>query len=142
MTTEELIARLENAIEGSRELDANISAHIGQQAGAYYVTDADRSSDESVGEWLVLARSDDRHVTTRRPAAYTASVDAALTLVPLGLGWDLAFQRDDHVYIASVGADPNPQTGRFDRDQGTGKTAAIALCAGALRARARADGNS
>jgi hypothetical protein len=141
MTAEELIARLEGAIEGSRELDANISAHIGQQAGAYYVTDAERSADESAGEWLILTRSDERHVTTRRPPAYTHSVDAALTLVPLGLGWDLTFQRDDHVYVASIGAVPNTRTGRFDRDQGRAKTAAIALCAGALRARIRTDGN-
>ena len=139
MTLEELVARLEGAIDGSRELDANILAHIAQQAGAYFVADADRSGDEGLGEWLVLARSDDRSVTMRRPPAYSTRVDAALTLVPLGMGWDLAFQRDDHVYVASIGVDINPQTGRFDRDRGTGRTAALAVCAAALRARARPD---
>lgn len=59
-----------------------------------------------------------------KPPSYTASIDAALTLVPKGSTWDLTF--DDYL-IACVGNGHN--TGKHDT------TPAIALCIAALKAR-------
>lgn len=61
---------------------------------------------------------------------YTASIDAALTLVPEGMDYDLSFV--DGVHSACLG-----ERGTFDADIDVrGATPAIALCIAALKARA------
>ncbi len=135
MTRDELIVKMGNAIEGGRELDANIAASIAPGTGAYYVADGDRPIDADAGEWLLLKRTEEGQVVTNRPHHYTTSLDAAVSLVPLGLGWEVTFRREDHVYVAGVAADRNPATGRYDRYEMQARTAPLALSGAALRAR-------
>lgn len=93
----DLIARLEKLSGPDRELDALI--------------------------WLRIPK-----IVTNDPVpAYTASIDAALTLVEEGSTWDLCF---DEFMLACVG--PGDTASR-------GATPAIALCIAALKARALPD---
>jgi len=136
MNRDEVVKRLESAIEGSRELDANIAALAWSNAGAFYVTDGDRPSEVGVGEWLVVRRIGEGRVARHRPAEYTTSVDAALSLVPKGMGWEVTFRRREHVHFAGMDVQRNPDTGRYDKFTGQAKTAALAICSAALRAAA------
>jgi hypothetical protein len=108
MTREELIAALEAATGPSRELDAAIFSHL---YGWSYP--------------LVGAAV---HDFRENGAAYTASIDAALTLVPDGC---------EAVIWTAGGADVFPATpGLRAYDATHAATPAIALCIAALRARA------
>lgn len=133
MNRDEVIKRLEAAIEGCRELDAKIAALAWSGAGAYHVSDGDRPSEIGTGEWLVLRRTGDR-VITHRPADYTTSIDAALLLIPKGMGWEMTFQRREHLHVAGIGTRRNLETGRYEEFIGQAKTAALAICGAALRA--------
>ena len=63
---------------------------------------------------------------------YTASLDAAMSLVPDG--WDCAIYTSDGV--AHAGCSPSdPDVRTADTDDAMSATAALALCAAALRAR-------
>jgi hypothetical protein len=68
---------------------------------------------------------------------YTLSVDAAMSLVPEGCAWTL--YSDGPTCIASAEIGPHPTGGQLMQAQwsGEGETPALALCAAALRARAR-----
>jgi hypothetical protein len=98
----ELIARLEAATEGSRELDAEIEwiAHpfpeVPDQPG-----------------WRQLPHGPQQHVLTVADR-YTTSLDAALTLVPEGIAW------------AVNSAGTIPQQYRAEVDFGNGVWAATA----------------
>jgi hypothetical protein len=137
MTSAELEARLEGAVEGSRELDAKLGAMTMAGAAAYYVTDGDRPQDASAGEWMIVRRSDDGQVITHRPPPYTTSLDAAITLVPKTMGWELSFRRRDRGFAAGIGSRRAEESGRYEAFVGRAKTAPLALCAAALRAYAR-----
>src|SRR5579864_8425494 len=102
MNREDVIKRLESAIEGSRELDANIAALAWPGAGAFYVTDGDRPQEVGAGEWLVLRRTAEGRVTKHRPADYTTSTDAALLLVPKMMGWEMTFLRREHLHMVGM----------------------------------------
>lgn len=97
--TDELIERLEKATGPDRELDIAICAALGK------------------------TRLDPGFQTA---PAYTDSLDAALTLVPEGLGWIISRHDNGGAYWAEVGDEPW---------QYTGATPAIALCIPALKAR-------
>lgn len=115
MTREELIARLEHAEAPSRELDAAIAIHL----------------DGATAEDLAYVLTDIEG--TLRPPRYTASIDAALTLVPgrcdmisfrsdpSGSGWELGEFTGGEYIKHSEGA--------------TGGLWAIALCIASLKAR-------
>lgn len=75
-----LIARLEAAQGGSREIDAAIAAAIGI------------AIDESVGCFC---------------PEFSRSIDAALTLVPSGSWWDMGTMADGRTFGASVGGPNN-----------------------------------
>lgn len=119
-----LAAKCEAASGPDRELDVRISLLI---SGVVYaesdVADLLRVRDEPTGYGRY--RPADEYVP-----AYTASLDAALTLVPEGAPWKV----EDHpVYgIAAVA----------DCEQGWGSTPALALCAACLRARAASQNRS
>jgi hypothetical protein len=135
MNLEELASRLAGAVEGSRELDAKLAAAAMAGGTAYYVTDGDRPQDAAAGEWLVVRRTEDGQVVTHRPPRYTSSLDAAVSLVPKTMGWELTFKRRDHVYAAGIAPRRTPETGRYETHAGQAKTAPLALCSAALRAR-------
>ena len=136
MNREDVIKRLESAIEGSRELDANIAALAWPGAGAFYVTDGDRPQEVGAGEWLVLRRTAEGRVTKHRPAEYTTSTDAALLLVPKTMGWEMTFLRREHVHMVGIDLRRNPDNNRYERFKGQAKTAPLAICSAALRAAA------
>lgn len=124
----DLIEKLEQATGPDRALDAAITVVLDIRE-----------------EWLrsddrpLVASADDKGCPTARlghvsagkfgpgfeAPRYTASIDAALTLVPEGSTWDLTF--DDYL-IACVGSGHN--TGKHDT------APAIALCIAALKSRA------
>lgn len=72
---------------------------------------------------------------------YTASLDSALTLVPEGLAWTLG-QNVHHRYwqasVHNLDEDGRPQSIGYSSLQGN-RTAPIALCAAALKARAASE---
>jgi len=106
----DLIARLEAAAEGSRELDVEIQRHrTGHPDDHWY---------ELNGKW---ARNE-------CPPRYTTSLDAALTLVPEG--WfvrKLAEYEDGWTCTLIKGA--------RNENGASAATPALALCIAALRAR-------
>ena len=105
---DELIAKLEAAAEGSRELDFEIEAVVLQPLS---------------GKGL-------------QPPRYTTSIDAALTLVPNGwhyqiIKWRCGLGRKKaiEVRLAESGAK------YFDEPTAAANTPALALCIAALKAR-------
>ena len=138
MTRDEVIKRLEAAIEGSRELDANIAALAWPGANAYYVTDGDRPTEIGNGEWLVLRRTGEGRVVKHRPPEYSTSTDAALLLVPKTMGWEITFQRREHLHVVGIDVTRNTVNGRYEKYIGRSKTTPLAVCAAALKAAAEA----
>jgi hypothetical protein len=90
-------------------------------------TGPDRKLDEAIDEYAVTLLGLPPRVV---PPPYTASIDAALTLVPDGEDWHM----QSHASVAACWA----SVGRFTRGPMLWKhaTPAIALCIAALRARA------
>lgn len=125
-----LIAKLEAATEGSRELDAEIWRHLGLAPAI----------GDGVWDWKYMGngawhQSEMESTWGRHAAAphYTTSLDAALTLVPDGLGrgcW--AFSRD-HYGGCHADVWRNAEFNR--KEHGSSKTPALALCIAALKAR-------
>jgi hypothetical protein len=109
----DLAARCEKATGPDRELDAEI----------YVALDANRENRDAlaingaVGSWV---------------PDFTASLDAAMTLVPEGWYWQVG--QGNHAW-AAVYENPIPPAMRVDP---IAATPALALCAAALRARAAA----
>jgi hypothetical protein len=114
MTREELIARLEAATGPDRALDEEISRGVNPD------------------EWLVR----DRHAPAGEEGwgwdipRYTASIDAAMALIPDGMF--VAVKRYSDGWYARVAAE-NTSPVSFRGEQ---KPAAIALCIAAIKARA------
>lgn len=122
-----LIQRLEQAGEGSRELDAEIAEIVGIKHRTHR-----SSTGHSKGrEWLVDTESGGIEIWARSPPAYTTSLDAALTLVPEGWEWNvngtsaMAFAR-----VANEGLIHEPS---FCKHTGPNR-AALNLCIVALKA--------
>jgi hypothetical protein len=116
-----LIARLEVATEGNRELDAEIWLHCTQR-GAEFV--------QLYGYKPSLVLSSDR-MAGGLPH-FTTSLDAARTLVPEGKEWSLShFQKPRRYYEACIG---NPVASNFEIVV-EAPTAELALCIASLKAR-------
>jgi hypothetical protein len=81
----------------------------------------DRELDVAIARFLVLTRAEDIARSRYGWSYFTASLDAAVMLVPDGCGWMVMKN------VAKVGRWPK-----------RGATPALALCAAALRARAAA----
>jgi hypothetical protein len=107
-----LAERVEKAEVPDRELDVAIVRALHPGIGPY--------EPHCVGEEPIFWH--DPYRKTLCPK-FTASVDAALTLVPDGYGWNV--QGNTNVFHALVSSYP-----------GNARTPALALCAAALRARA------
>ena len=134
MTLAELIRRLEATREGSRELDALvceaiINVPMGGDNPCLWgpAPDGHRGA---IAEMEVLGRVQ----------PYTASVDAALGLVPEGWAWQVgAVYRDRRAAPVIRAAVFNDRTGMVlasECCEAKAHTAPIALCIAALRARA------
>jgi len=122
MSLIEIIARLEAATEGSRELDAQISSARGIQCFVEF-------TDTELVHYIL-----DRAVAQgkRELPRYTTSLDAALTLVPEG--YDLgALTRHEGKWLAATYSPKNPYLGWASRGQHDNRV--LALCIAALKAR-------
>lgn len=104
---EALAERCEKAAGPDREFDAEIAQAIGVGPTGF-------------------AQAKGKHWVTW--PAYTSSLDAALELVPEGLGWTL--YSDGYAGVGPITDDEIPQP------EIIAATPALALCAAALRARA------
>ena len=110
---EELIAMLEAATEGGRELDGKI--HLWRIADALLSDGSDgHAVRRELGHWSA-------------PPPYTTSLDAALTLVPEGRYVKLTLDRAHNKAWVWVELDDTEAVAR--------KTPALALCIAALKAR-------
>ena len=122
----DLIARLESAAEGSRELDAEIWACLQGCTSPLEYEQVDHGGPAreavicgSLAAWL----DEIPH--------YTTSLDAALTLVPEGKAWDCGYypgyDNTGHAEVFLGSGDP--------AFRAPAKTPALALCIASLRAR-------
>lgn len=118
----ELIERLEKATGPDRELDRDIARALG---GKYPTQDGK-------GDYIEWAVNDG----WKKLRAFTASIDAALTLVGPDQSWVVHGPWTNGRYCAGVALTIG---GAWDDDQ-AGATAAIALCIAALKARAACSG--
>lgn len=121
---QDLIDRLVNAKGPDRELDIAICQQV--DSNGYRIEDDGTilvSGDVGDGPgWFNIGYE---------VPGYTASVDAALTLVPPAHDWSLHVNNGE----AIVGCMPESEDG-CDVADSTGATPAIALCIAALKARA------
>ncbi|HXT81417.1 MAG TPA: hypothetical protein VN702_17775 [Acetobacteraceae bacterium] len=117
MTLTEIIARLEAATGADRRLDAEIARAIGCQVRQW----------NSATNWQWIAGTE-----WERLPFFTASVDAALTLIPPAHDWSLHCDNGEAV----AGCMPASEEG-CDWSNCSGPTPAIALalCIAALKAR-------
>ena len=144
--TAALLAKLESASEGSRELDFWIAYELGLMAGIVPVRPANVR--EGHGEVCLLDASGKSlgwvgyHVSS----PVTTSIDAALALAER-CGWrlyslDASIVGVPSVMLQSVDDRPgtDPETGAYmigkDFSRGSSKTPALAICAALLRASA------
>lgn len=126
-----LIERLEQATEGSRELDIAIGQLLHNSA-TYRIADDgsveaydDGTNEYGISGWISL-----HHEVSH----YTTSIDAALTLVPEGFTWNLLTDDDlpgrarlySHMAV-TLGRPPTAISA-------DGNTPALALCIASLRA--------
>lgn len=134
----DLAARCKAATGPDQELDAAIDLYlslpeIARRGGVAMVSSG--GIHEWYGEGPPASRRNPVTGAWRSPrAAYTASLDAALTLVPDGHDWRVEVERDRHP--GAICCPPNAW-GTFPGVTMHGAaTPALALCAAALRARA------
>ncbi len=140
--TQDLIARLEAAEEGSRELDAAIAEEVHPLLKTYA-----HDTERGPGHWI--SPKDGKVYALD----YTTSLDAALTLVPEGFSWfieHIAVQnRGTRAFVSKVvEGEWIPNSPREDKRQGltvadfgfrgNAVTPALALTTAALKARRRA----
>ncbi len=120
----ELIAKLEAATEGSRELDLEIAMICGHDLSSGFTPTFAYHGDTPVYEW-----------STGETPSYTTSIDAALTLVPEG--WYVATIAQwrsgpgPRIWAATLNAEPGADAGYR---HATRSSPALALCIAALKA--------
>lgn len=120
MTLEE---RIEAAEGPSRDLDVEIAKAVGAKHGAIESVDLEARSVYYIDECAL---------------SYTASIDAAMTLVPEGWEWCM-FSRNNDEEGSKPSAELAPTTEVWKNGKSAqiafAATPALALCAAALRAR-------
>ncbi len=125
----DLIERIEAASGPDIELDREIMLYSGYR---YEQRDIGcRYEDGSVAlDWVYVDIKTDKWRSTH-PLSFTASIDAALTLVPDGYSFNLGNDVKPwaHIWFDLPAYDGKPYEGRA-------ATPALALCAAALKARA------
>jgi hypothetical protein len=122
-----LADRCEAGTGGGRELDAQIAVAVSDDAGAWVVEPSPASLFSHQPGWF--STSDNR---SHKAPSYTASLDAAMSLVPSGIVWNMG---NDVRCWAHVWRDKNLYDGvPWDA---RASTPARALTAAALRAIAK-----
>lgn len=124
----ELAARVEGLAGPDRRIDAEICLALGLSGGNPIVS-------PGCDGWLVGSESNPNPVEAAR---YTASLDAAMALIPEGRGRGaFAMSRDS---FGRTHCDVWTDVEFNRREHGSAKSAALALCAAALRAKAVGEG--
>lgn len=113
-----------------------MSALLELAARCEAATGPDRELDLAIAEALRLPRQ--RNGSVNISAPFTASLDAAVTLVLEGWDWSVGIIKGDGSFPpAEANVSPNYQPFPVDLDlNADAQTPALALCAAALRARA------
>ena len=136
----DFIRRLEDATEGSRELDAEIARAVGIRV----VGDFDDDGNGEFYDWPERRNEGADPGPSGIIQEYTTSLDDALKLVPEGYSpgidpiffVDGEFVRFDAILCKPHWADWMPTGSEWiERIKGRGKTPALALCAASLKAR-------
>ncbi len=122
--TDDLIARLEAATEGSEELDIAIWDQIESWPAGHHP------------DWRIAPNGREIHATMFAPG-YTTSIDGALTLIPEGWAWFVEWIGTPFTEGAARLWIPSQRTRGLETEQfqTEAKTPALALCIAALRAR-------
>lgn len=89
----ELAKRVEELSGPDREVDAEICIAISRYASARaaFLHDGDIPSSAHNSRVVVLRNTIANHFSTITPPPYTASIDAAMTLIPKNLFWSIAY---------------------------------------------------
>lgn len=122
MTDIAVLAKLEAAKEGSRELDFEVARCVDLWRRAKVPV-----SGRHPAYWGYWRKRGGKWWRTQLPA-YTTSIDAALTLVPDGVAWEISVPRKGGGYRILAGVSPVPNCS-------FGETPSLAICIAALRAR-------
>ena len=125
----DLIDRLEEATEGSRDLDEQIAL----ASGIRHRSRRDGRGRSKGREWFVDSHGGVETWANHAPY-YTTSLDAALTLVPEGLGWQVWGEPKATKYGGEASIE-HPTDGWHFCTEANGRTPALALCIAALKAR-------
>ncbi len=119
---EKLIERLEKAPHGSKSLDIDICAAVGDYSKEEFQIWCGRTGSRNIYEFL----------NKRLSARYTSSIDAAMTLVPEAFKWKAGYgKRVPHVAELRDYRD-KPILGTFIGECDSNR--AIALCIAAMKA--------
>lgn len=127
----DLIERLGKAVGPDKELDWDLALLAGWERRDWDIASANLG-------WFAPGVPNVMHSD---PPRYTASIDAALTLVPDGWAWAVREHRDcppphsDALAKVSRVAWGCPEGELYEQSQARHPTPAIALCIAALRAR-------
>lgn len=130
MTIDELIARLEAASGPERELDAAIVAELNNATVRRYPPTDDFGPRD---RWQFWSRDGAHFLGSEgkfKVPAYTASLDAALSLVPEGWAFQLLYEPD-----ATKGQQALVWPPGKSMPLSSAPTPALALCIASLRAR-------
>ena len=122
----DLIARLEAASEGSRELSDEVARGLG-----WTTEQVEDMWCNPVKIWLNPQKQYMRSLTFAPD--FTRSIDAAITAVPGGFGWEISVYATLTPKAIVWDADIRDQGPLFE--QASASTAPLALCAAALKAR-------
>lgn len=128
---EALIADLERAGRGSRDLDADVYEALGHLVKRTATINDYGRRGQSWRYWPISPDGSPRWLAMRN---LTTSMDDAISLVPESLGWtaDHAPGQRPRAYVSGLG--------NVEIAGGEAATPALALCIAALKARARSAG--
>lgn len=132
--TEKLSERVERLEGPDREIDVLICAKTG---GVFHESISDQDAAQIAAKYSYTPDGEFEEVETSGADQwgvphYTASLDAAMSLVPEGCSWNLSVGRVAIVQVTDCTGGPTVVPLDFDA---TAKTSAIALCAAALKSR-------
>lgn len=136
MTLIELAERCEAATGPDRRLDAEIEWTSRGVRGAWYVTSNHRGDFSHVSGWWRDAED-----ASHKAPDYTASIDAALTLVPEGAFYGFVMKGDVDGFDACCQF-AGPDEDAPELIWHGAANPALALCAAALKARASTEGQT
>lgn len=130
-----LADRCEKATGPDRRLDVEIAVAVDWRWDDWEPDEATaRAMAEKHGiDWLAGRAKEGISSMWRHMPRYTASLDAAMTLVPDGwTAWELRSRRRMTAFVAEISRECDDDE---EAKQGHAATPALALCAAALRAR-------